>query len=188
MTRLMVMGRRPGSFLIVDYDQQRGPADLLVVKNDNLCVPGDRACIPQIPGVPFPDMSHPQLMKFHSDNLTNPIITARDNCGRIAHEMAHKMGGHGPGACGNSIMRGVNPDGTRPVNDVFPVDVMLVNKALNTPGQCTGVQGDTFIREHLEPSLFGRFNPTQRSNVTTLACAASNQITSARSFRSDGRS
>ena len=74
-------------------------------------------------------------------NLGGGTFTADDLCGRIAHEIGHKLGlAEVTSAC-NSIMDGVNPDGTRDVNHLQTNDVQQVRNNFNpvtrTNGTCT---------------------------------------------------
>lgn len=74
-------------------------------------------------------------------NLGGGTFTADDLCGRIAHEIGHKLGITDVGSPCNSIMDGANPDGTRDVNQIQTNDVQQVRNNFNpvtrTNGTCT---------------------------------------------------
>jgi hypothetical protein len=74
-------------------------------------------------------------------NLGGGTFTADDLCGRIAHEIGHKLGLAEVSSTCNSIMDGANPNGTRDVKQVQPNDVQQVRNSFNpttrTNGTCT---------------------------------------------------
>lgn len=78
--------------------------------------------------------------------LGNGAFTAADLCGRISHEIGHKLGVTDVGSSCDSIMDGVNPNGTRDVNQVRTNDVQQVRNNFNpvtrTNGTCTAAGTD----------------------------------------------
>jgi hypothetical protein len=74
-------------------------------------------------------------------NLGGGTFTSEDLCGRIAHEIGHKLGLDDLVNTCDTIMDGVNPDGTRDANHVRSNDVLQVRNSFNPTtrmdGTCT---------------------------------------------------
>ncbi len=68
-------------------------------------------------------------------NGSNLSFGAADLCGRIAHEMGHLIGMREDPSC-QTIMRGVNGNGTRAINDVHHADVKSTNRNFSNTGNC----------------------------------------------------
>ena len=120
-----------------------------VVIRDGVCdasIGGGWACIEIDLVNGMEDHSQQSIITIPRHNLTTATVRDEDLIGRVAHELAHKLGAHGTGECyfDQSILRGSNKDGTRDQNGVYPADVELVNFALNHPNSCTGFGNEGF--------------------------------------------
>ncbi|HJS44153.1 MAG TPA: hypothetical protein VJ755_11825, partial [Gemmatimonadales bacterium] len=153
-------GNKTGFYIVMDQLHQRGEPDVIIKKG--VCSQaqggGGWACS----AFPFDDASFQTEMTLADKNVTTAGITDDMLCGRVAHELSHKLGGHATGTCytQSTILYGTNTaTGKRLHNRVMPVDVEVVNQALNQPASCTGVGPVTEPAEEIasradEPAIF----------------------------------
>lgn len=125
-------GFRSAYYLVIDQSARVSqPADITVVNQ----TPTSGAGFAQT------TTSYPYQMRLApaNGNLNGGQFTTTDLCGRVAHELGHKLGITDAGCA--SIMNGSNADGTRPHNTVTANDVYQVNRNFDpttrTNGYCT---------------------------------------------------
>ena len=142
-------GYTTGYYLVLDQaGQVPGTADITIQRRQVTSADGT-------PGfASTTDNGWPYTTSLSPSNgtLGGGSFTTDDLCGRLAHEIGHPLGLSNESGC-NSIMTGVNPDGTRDVNQVTAEDVYQVNRNLDnttrTNGHCTGYAGDSSGEEHV---------------------------------------
>lgn len=114
-------GNKTGYYFVIDQSGQFGSPDITITNRQ-----------PAASGYASLNRAYPYSMSLSpsNGNLNGGQFTSQDLCGRIGHELGHTIGLGGVQTACASIMRGVNNNGTRPVNQVGPTDVLQVNNNL----------------------------------------------------------
>ena len=144
-------GNHIGYFIKIDSAHSLGTPDMTVKKA--VCrSAGAYACHQIVVDGQGDNHAIPSTLIFHAKNLTESTVRDEDLLGRAAHEIGHKLGGHGARNCDTaaSIMRGEIGGGRRVINSVWPLDVELMNQARLYPNSCTGVANDGELQEPWE--------------------------------------
>lgn len=114
-----------GYHFVVDQNGQVGGADITITNQ----APASGALAATNPAHNASSATRQNTIDLAPANgtLGGGSFTAGDLCGRVAHEMGHLIGMRNTQGC-NTIMDGVNSNGTRDVNQVQPIDVQSVNR------------------------------------------------------------
>lgn len=125
-----------GYYLVLDQGGHvSGPADITVSRSTTLST---YAFSGMTPGTS--NRQDSIILRSDNGNLGGGNFNASDLCGRVAHELGHHLGLVERGPCitsgSESIMSGVNANGTRPVDNVNTRDVQQVNSHFASRSNC----------------------------------------------------
>lgn len=125
-------GNSTGYYFKIDQQGQYGSVADVTVKKAEDCSNGAWGCHPGLENVQ-------SEIHLSGRNATATTLSNDDVCGRIAHELEHKLGGSNGVNCSDpTVMWGTISfaTGARVYNDVSGSDVAMVNRASANPSGC----------------------------------------------------